>query len=89
MNRRTSPTTTVNLTDEELLELYLALPKKQREERFTDTGHAAEITSLSIRTMQFWIESGVVRAIVIGRRYRVDLDSLRAHLKGQMDKRSD
>ena len=85
MNRKTSPSP-VNLTDEELLELYLSLPKKQRQERFTTTAHAAEITGLAIRTIQFWIESGEVQAVIIGRKYQIDLDSLRTHLKEQMNK---
>lgn len=83
MNRKTS-LSAANLTDEELLELYLSLPKKQREERFTDTAHAAEIVGLAIRTIEFWIESGEVQAVIIGRKYRVDLDSLRAYLKERM-----
>ena len=76
-----------NLTDEELLELYLSLPPKRRGESFTDTAHAAEITGVSIRSIQSWIESGAVRAIAVGGRYRVVLDSLKAHLKTQMNKR--
>lgn len=86
MKRKTSLTTPVNLTDEELLELYLSLPKEQREKRFIDTAQAAEITGLSVRTMQSWIESGVVRAVHIGKKYQVDLDSLREYLKDRTDR---
>jgi excisionase family DNA binding protein len=87
MFRISSPNTLINLTDEELLELYLSLPTKRREERFADTARAAEITDVSVRTIQLWIESGAVRAITVGRKYRVDLISLREYLKSQMDKR--
>jgi len=73
--------------EEELLELYLSLPKKQREERFINTAHAAELTGLAVRTIQFWIENGTVRAVPIGKKYRVDLISLREHLKRQVEKR--
>lgn len=88
VNSNTSPLGTIDLVAEELLDLYLSLPKKQREERFTDTTQAAEITGLSVRTIQFWIESGAVQAISVGRKYRVDLNSLREYLKCQMRKRA-
>lgn len=76
-----------NLTDEELLELYLSLPPKRRGESFIDTAHAAEITGVSIRSIQLWIEIGAVRAIAVGGRYRIVLDSLKAYLREQMNKR--
>jgi excisionase family DNA binding protein len=76
-----------NLTDEELLELYLSLPPKRRAESFIDTAHAAEITGVSVRSIQLWIEIGAVRAIAVGGKYRVVLDSLKAYLKAQMNKR--
>jgi excisionase family DNA binding protein len=75
-----------NLTDHELLELYLSLPQKRREECFTDTAHAAEITGVSVRSIQLWIQGGAVRAIVVGGKYRIVLDSLKAYLKAQMNK---
>lgn len=87
MNRSTSPIIADGLTEEELLDLYLSLPPKRREERFVDTAHAAQLTGLSVRTIQFWVESGVIQAIVIGRKYRVDLNSLKKHLKNQIGKR--
>jgi excisionase family DNA binding protein len=82
-----SPTGTANLTDEELLSLYLSLSPAPRKEAFISTAHAAEITGVSVRTIQLWIESGAVRAIVIGRKYRIVLESLRAHLKSKMNKK--
>jgi hypothetical protein len=36
------------------------------------------------RTVQCWIEMGFVRAIPIGKRYRVCTESLYAHLKGSL-----
>ena len=75
-----------HLTDEELLSLYLSLSPAFREEAFISTAHAAEITGVSIRTIQLWIESGAVRAIVIGRKYKIVLESLKSHLKKQMKK---
>jgi len=74
------------LKDAELLSLYLSLPPVSREKAFISTAQAAEITGLSIRTIQLWIENGAVRALVIGRKYRIVRESLRAHLEGQTDK---
>ena len=85
MHQNTAHAKTAELTDEELLELYLSLHSKQREQRFSDTRQAAELTGLSVRTIQFWIETGAIRATVIGKKYRVDLDSVRKYLKHQMN----
>ena len=86
MNHNTSPIA-IDLQDDELLDLYLSLPKNQREKRFADTARAAEITGLAVRTIQLWIETGMVQAVIVGRKYRVDLLSLRQYLKSQSDKR--
>jgi hypothetical protein len=42
-----------------------------------------------MRTIQLWIECGTVRAIIVGRKYRIVLDSLRAHLERQMNRWGD
>ena len=76
------------LSDTQLLDLYLSLPLATREKIFVNTAQAARVTGVSMRTIQLWIESGTVRAIVIGRKYRVVLESLRAHLKSQMNKQA-
>jgi excisionase family DNA binding protein len=76
---------TDNLNDAELLNLYLSLPPAPREKVFVSTARAAEITGLSMRTIQLWVESGAVRAILIGRKYRIVLESLKAHLERQMN----
>ena len=73
---------------EDLLDLYLSLSKKEREQRFSDTAHAAEMTGLSVRTIQLWIERGVVHAVPVGKKYQVELASLRDYLKRQVDKRA-
>lgn len=75
------------LSDTQLLDLYLSLPPVARENIFVNTAQAARVTGVSMRTIQHWIESGAVRAIAIGRKYLVVLESLRAHLKSQMNKR--
>src|SRR5438132_1252317 len=57
------------VTDEQLLDLFLALPKKIRDAHFVTTAHVAEIADVSQRTVQLWIESGFIRAISIGKKY--------------------
>jgi excisionase family DNA binding protein len=66
---------------EDLLRLYLEMPKEQRHERFACTARVARITGLSQRTVQLWIESGAIRAVNIGRKYQVDLDTLKDYLR--------
>lgn len=71
---------------QDLLKMYLDLPKKERSNLFADTARAAELTDLSQRTIQFWIETGSIRAVPIGKKYQVYLESLRAYLEKQAKK---
>lgn len=87
MTNTASPSKITGLTDAEILNLYLSLPPTSRGGAFVSSAQAAKITGVSIRTIQFWIESGAVRAIVIGRKYRIILESLKAHLETQMSRR--
>lgn len=86
-----TPHITSSMTEESdgdnsnLLEMYLTLPHKQREQRFADTASAAKITGLTQRTIQLWIEFGAIRAIPIGRKYKIDLDSLKAYLRSRVE----
>jgi excisionase family DNA binding protein len=89
MTDTASPPRIANLTDAELLSLYLSLPPGPREEEFINTAHASEITGVSMRTIQLWIERGAVRAILIGGKYRIVFESLRAHLESQINKWGD
>jgi excisionase family DNA binding protein len=75
-----------DISDQELLDRYLAMSGKQRDEKFADTARAAEITGLAQRTIQMWIEIGAIRAVLIGKKYRVSLDSLTDYLKGRNDR---
>ena len=88
MSGTASPARLANLTDAELLSLYLSLPPLSREKIFVNTAQAAKITGVSMRTIQLWIECGTVRAIIVGRKYRILLESLRVHLESQMNKRT-
>ena len=83
------PTRIAHFTDAELLSLYLSLSPEAREKTFVNTAQAAKITGVSMRTIQLWIECGTVRAIIVGRKYRIVLGSLRAHLEAQMSKPDD
>lgn len=70
-----------NLTDEQLVDLYLDLPRKAREEYFVDTASAAEMAGVTQRTIQLWIESGLVRAVYIAGSYKVTVLSFKQYLK--------
>ena len=67
--------------DHELLDQYLTLSEENRDKKFPDTAYAANLVGLSRRTIQFWVETGAVRAVFIGRKCRVSTDSLREYLK--------
>jgi excisionase family DNA binding protein len=73
------------LAAEDLLNLYLSLPEERRRQKFAKTSEAARMVGLSQRTIQMWIEGGLIAAIKIGRKYQVSLDSLRAYLKSRAD----
>jgi excisionase family DNA binding protein len=75
----------VNITDDKLLERYLSLSEKQREEEFLTTERAAEIAGMSQRTIQLWVDVGDLRAIFLGRKCRVHRDSLMEYLKNCND----
>lgn len=76
------------LTDEELLDFYLDLPGKEREGLFADTARAAEIVGISQRTIQLWIEIGLIRAIQLGGKYKICLNSLRDFLKSKIEQQT-
>jgi excisionase family DNA binding protein len=74
------------LTDSEALDLFLSLPTDERDQRFADTARAAQIVGLTRRTIEFWIEIGLLQAIRVGRKkYKVSLESLRESLQKQVE----
>jgi hypothetical protein len=79
--RRSPEQELVSTVEDELLKLYLRLPDKARQSRFLDTSRAAEMAGLSRRTIQFWVETGLVNAILVGRRYQIELKSLIDHIR--------
>lgn len=72
------------MTDEELLDLFLRMPIRIRDQQFIDTAKAAEIAGVTQRTIQIWIECRLIRAIRIRKRYRVNRDTLIDYLKRQL-----
>jgi excisionase family DNA binding protein len=63
-----------------LLDLYLTLPPDVRNARFAGTSCAAQLLGLSQQAIHSWINKGHVAAIRVGKKYQVDLASLRAYL---------
>jgi excisionase family DNA binding protein len=67
-----------------LLELYLSLSESQRNQEFPTTRHAEELTGVSRRTIQYWIDIGEIEAIFVGRKYRVYFKSLKSYLRNRV-----
>lgn len=67
------------------MSLYLSLAGEKRRQKFANTSEAARLVGLSRRTIQMWIEGGLIAAVKIGRKYQVSLDSLRDYLKSRAD----
>lgn len=73
--------------NEELLDIYLSLPKEKRDQRFADTAITADLIGRSQRTIQLWIENGAIKAIPIGGKFKVDLESLKQYLAANVNRR--
>lgn len=73
--------------DFDLLGYYLSLSPLKRKELFTDTAGAADRIGVSQRTIQSWVDAGLVRAIPIGKKFQVQLDSLLSHVRGHVSNR--
>src|SRR5215210_3813916 len=81
-----SPLAKALQSNDKLLEYYLELPAKERDKQFTNTARAAEITGRSQRTIQRWIEEGLIRAVFIVGREWVLIPSLTEFVKQQAQK---
>lgn len=77
-----------NSPELKLLDEYFALPVNQRDKLFANTARAAELVGLSQRTIQLWIDMGLVKAFFLGRKYMVSLLSLKSHIRNQHTKSS-
>ncbi|HEY6331461.1 MAG TPA: helix-turn-helix domain-containing protein [Blastocatellia bacterium] len=67
--------------EDRLLDIYLSLSPALRAQRFADTSRAAQMAGVTPRAIQQWVAAGAVQACLVGKRYRVDLESLRKYLK--------
>lgn len=56
---------------------------RQRDKRFASTARVAAIVGASQRAIQWWIKVGAIRAVRVGSRHKVSVDSLKAYLKGR------
>lgn len=65
---------------DDLLKLFLSLPRPERLHQFADTARTAEMVGMSRRTIQLWIELGQIRAVRVGKKYQVLLDSVHGYL---------
>jgi hypothetical protein len=76
-----APAPSNNAEPEDPLDLYFRLSDHQRQERFLDTDCIARKFSLSQRTVQYWINQGLISAVPVGKKkYKVDLRSVEAFL---------
>jgi excisionase family DNA binding protein len=66
---------------EELLDRFFGLSSAERDNLFPSTTEAAKRVSLAQRTIQMWIDIGVIRAFRVGRNYHVDMESLRSYVQ--------
>jgi hypothetical protein len=71
-----------------LIEIFLRLPPDQREEYFVSTSNAARMVGVSRRTIQLWIEGGLIAALLIGGRYYVCVPSLKSYLREKAEHRA-
>jgi excisionase family DNA binding protein len=82
-----SSTPVTDCAREDLLEQYLSLSEDQREQKFPTTKRAAQLTGISCRTIQYWVEIENIEAIFVGKKCRVKLDSLITYLKSRVNGR--
>jgi len=80
----TQPYKAQNGMSDELLQQYLSLPANQREREFLSTTQAAKRVGVSPRTIQLWIADGKIKAIPIGRKYKVHFRSLLSYIETYM-----
>ena len=65
----------------ELLDIYMSLRGKERDEKFITAEQAAEITGLTSRTIRKWINEGKIESLLFGDKHHIWMDSLRGHMQ--------
>lgn len=66
---------------DELLQKFLETPVKERPKYFADTSTVANLVGRSSRTIELWISQGYIRAVRIGGKYEVLLQSVHDYLR--------
>jgi len=72
------------LSQEALLDLWISSTKTERLRLFCDSKTASELVGISQRAVRFWIESGQISAIRIGKKYQIYAQSLKKSLLVQI-----
>jgi excisionase family DNA binding protein len=65
----------------DLVNYYINLEDALRDREFVDTATAARRVGVSQRTIEAWIDAGLIRAIFIGKKYKVQLESLYVYVR--------
>jgi excisionase family DNA binding protein len=71
LNRNSKP------ADDVLIQRWFSLSEKERGEHFIESITASRLAAVSQRTIRIWIEYGYIRAIRIGKKYHIELESLK------------
>ncbi len=73
----------------ELVNIWLSMSREERKQKFVDTARAAEIAGVSQRTVQYWIDSGYLNSLRIGKKHQIYLPFLINHLFPRTGSRRD
>ncbi len=63
--------------DDVLVQRWFSLSEKERGEHFIESNTASRLAAVSQRTIRAWIEYGHIRAIRIGKKYQIELESIK------------
>lgn len=72
---------------EKLVDLYCHVPDDQRQRRLVDTACAAAKYGVAQRTVQHWVSNGLIAAVLVGKKYKVDLQSVELFIRQGGQKR--
>lgn len=68
-----------------LLAYYLSLSEAKKRLEFSTTAEAAKLVGLSQRTIQLWVQIGAVKAVAVGKKQFVRLESLADYLESRSE----
>jgi excisionase family DNA binding protein len=64
----------------ELVDVYFSYSPDQRKRLFASTAATSNVYGISQRTLQRWIEEGVIVAIRIGEKYQIYLPAMERYI---------